>query len=289
MKFSHICPTPHLTDFATKKEFHLTLAHLVEQDQQYRDFYVDQKRRNPSIYNIMDNSGFEMFSREQGYYRSDQIIALAKAVGADCAVLTDYPGESSAKTIAEAKLSAEKFKSAGLDTFFVPQSKIGDVEDLLDSFCWALRSPLIDYIGVSILAVPNAYNCYTRNPLNRYLSRFAFLQALEQRVQYGLGKTINQLKATYNKRLHMLGMTDGPNEISLIKMLDVEIDTWDSSAAIWAGLNDVGFDQSPTGLIDGKVKSHVDFTMYNPHEASKVIARNNIAFIDNLVSEYNCR
>ena len=55
------------------------------------------------------------------------------------------------------------------------------------------------------------------------------------------------------KKIHLLGMLDGPNEIRLMSQFSEYIDTWDSSAAIWYGLH-AGkmFDDSPTGILEGK-------------------------------------
>ena len=57
-----------------------------------------------------------------------------------------------------------------------------------------------------------------------------------------------------------LGMTDGPNEIELLEPFHKFIYSWDSSAAIWLGLNGKQFDNSPTGLSDGKFEKEVDFS-----------------------------
>ncbi len=63
------------------------------------------------------------------------------------------------------------------------------------------------------------------------------------------------------KKFHCLGMVDGPNEIELLWPYANNIATWDSSAAVWAGLNGIKFDNSPTGLINGKFEKEVDFGM----------------------------
>lgn len=85
-------------------------------------------------------------------------------------------------------------------------------------------------------------------------------------------------------------MVDGPNEIELVSnVVDVTIDTWDSSAAVWAGLHDIVFDPSPTGLLNGKYEREVDFRAYMPHKREKDLALRNMRYIDGLVSKYNDR
>ena len=96
-------------------------------------------------------------------------------------------------------------------------------------------------------------------------------------------RNLLQLAAQNGKKIHFLGMVDGPNEISLVR--DFHIDTWDSSAGVWAGLNGLMFDNSPTGLVNGKFEKHVDFN----HESKDNIdiAKANVKYIDDLVDRYN--
>ena len=96
-------------------------------------------------------------------------------------------------------------------------------------------------------------------------------------------RNLLQLAAQNGKKIHFLGMVDGPNEISLVR--DFHIDTWDSSAGVWAGLNGVSFDSSPTGLINGKFEKHVDFSADLSDNIN--IAKKNVKYIDDLVERYN--
>ena len=281
MKFCHITPVDHL-DLVKGREAHLTLAHIVsgmegtpEQQKKYCAFYAQEKLSNDNYINIMDNSAFELYKCQMPMFNPEELLDLAKAVSATHIVLPDHPAHPSMVTIDDAKRYAPIFKEAGFGTFFVPQSDIGDLEDLITSFAWAASSPLIDYIGVSILAVPNAYRCEKGNSLQRFNARWKFMNELYDR-------NLLQLAAQNGKKIHFLGMVDGPNEIPLVR--DFHIDTWDSSAAVWAGLNSISFDDSPTGLINGKFEKHVDFES-NFKDTS--IAEANMKVIDNLVTRYN--
>ena len=288
MNFCHIAPTPHL-NLVCDSEYHLTLAHIIYDEMQnggeikpgykgkneektYTNFYS----RRASSLNIMDNGAFELYKTGEQMFPAELLIQMGSSVNANYIVLPDYPAHPSMVGIDEAKQYAPKFRDAGFGTFFVPQSDIGDLEDLITSFAWAASSPLIDYIGISILAVPNAYNCEKDNQLQRFFSRWKFMNELKAR---GL------LQLAYNnaKRIHMLGLVDGPNEIALLK--DFHIDTWDSSSGIWNGLNGIGFDKSPTGLMQGKDdKSHVDFSFETEDSEAIELAKLNMNYID-LLSE----
>jgi hypothetical protein len=61
------------------------------------------------------------------------------------------------------------------------------------------------------------------------------------------------------KKIHFLGMVDGPNEIDLVEMFWDNIDTWDTSSAVWSAVLGKRYDNSPTGLVGGKIETHVDF------------------------------
>ena len=276
MKFCHIAPVPHL-DIVKDQQTHLTLAHIAAENVEYCEFYKEIGK-NPGTVNIMDNSGFEMFKAGMPNFPPEELVGLAKKVDADYIVIPDYPDHPSMVGIDDARRYAPIFKEEGFGTFFVPQSVKGDLEDLILSFAFAASNPLIDYIGISILAVPHAYNCEKGNNLQRFLARWKFMNEIKSRG-------LLQLAKDNDKLIHFLGMVDGPNEIALCK--DFGIDTWDSSAAIWAGLNNKEFDNSPTGLFEGKFEKHVDFNAKIEDTNSINLAKHNMDYINSLVRGVN--
>lgn len=274
--FCHITPTKYLDLFAAGRSHHLVLAHLVEQDPQYANWYANLSE-DPNTTIIMDNSAFEMVKQGRPMYPSDNLLEMGKKVKADYIVMSDYPGEPHEKTIEAAIELGPIFHREGFGTFFVPQAEIGDIEGVMESFRWAATSDLVDYIGVSILTAPNMFGVERGNNLQRFLSRWKLMQMLE-------GQGILDIVKDRGKKMHFLGMVDGPNEIALVsKWLDY-IDTWDSSAAVWAALCNIEFDNSPTGLINGKNEIEVDFD----HDSAKVehiiSATKNIEYIERLLN-----
>jgi len=274
--FCHIAPIPHL-DIVSGASTHLALAHLVETSDTYTDFYLKEKENGSTI--ILDNSAFEMYKQGRPMYDSVQLIAMAQQIKADYVVMSDYPNEKGAKTINAAEIMAPLLKEKGFGTFFCPQSKIGDPEDLFAGFNWAAQSTLVDYIGVSILSIPNAYGVEKGNKLQRFVSRFMFMQDLQD-------SGILDIAKSNGKKIHLLGMLDGPNEIRLMSQFAQYIHTWDSSAAIWYGLH-AGkmFDDSPTGIIEGKYEEEVDFN-YVSTPQNVLTAEMNKETIDELMHIY---
>lgn len=271
-EFCHISPTAYLDLFAADRTHHLVLAHLIEEDQDYVSWYANMPR-TPSSIVIMDNSAFEMYKQGKPMYASDKLLEMGHKVGADYIVMSDYPGEPAIKTIEAAQTLGPVFKQAGFGTFFVPQAEVGDIQGVLDSFRWAAESTLVDYIGVSILTAPNMFGVEKGNNLQRFLSRWKLMQLLEQ-------QGILELIEENGKMIHFLGMVDGPNEITLVQRWLHYIDTWDSSAAVWAGMCGIEFDSSPTGLINGKNEIEVDFE-HNTADVKQIAsALRNIRYID---------
>jgi len=281
-EFAHITPTAYLDLFASGRPFHLTLAHLVEQDEAYAAWYAsrDTSRSIMPYINIMDNSAFEMYKQGRPMYETDKLIPMAEKIKADYVVMSDYPGEHWTKTVNKAIEMSRDLRKAGFGTFFVPQGEEGDLEQLIQSFDWASEAAEVDYIGVSILAVPLAYGVEKDNKLQRFLSRWKFMQLLDDR---GILTKI----AENNKKIHFLGMVDGPNEIELVRPYLPYINTWDSSAAVWAGICGIYFDNSPSGLIAGKNEIEVDFDHNNADNKLLGIAAHNMRYIDMLLEGTN--
>ena len=275
--FCHIAPTPHLS-LIYKRPVHLVLAHLIEEDEQYCEFY-----KNSGAELIMDNSAFEMYKRNEPMYPTEKLIEMAKKVRASYVVMSDYPKEPIKKTIDAAVEMIPQLREAGFGTFFCPQSEPDDIEGLIAAYGWAFHNPGIDYVAFSILNIPLAYGCEdgsktdplfgdTTWKMQKFLSRWKFMHELNRRFDL---KSIHR-----DKRFHFLGMTEGPNEIELMAEFHDYIDTWDSSAAVWAGLNGIEFDHSPTGLRLGKFEKEVDFNFECKDNEDK--ARWNMNYIDEL-------
>lgn len=287
INFCHIAPVSYLP-MVEDYRVHLLLAHLVEDNKEYRDFYANLKKENPNVFYHLDNSGFEMFKRGVDMYPTDKLLKMAELVGADSIVMSDYPKEHPHRTIDAAHKLIPLFKDAGFKTFFCPQSELGKVDDLIDTFAWAINNHQIDYIGVSILACPIGLGINEQKfggtgrdeafRMQRYLSRRRIFEMLDER-----GLLNDRLT---NKRFHCLGMTDGPREIDLLREYSDYIFSWDSSTAIWHGIHDIQYDNTPTGLRNGKYEEEVDFNIELTKEVESLAAIDyNINMIDKMCNQ----
>jgi len=286
MKFCHIVPTDYLQSVGKFSTCFLSLAHLIEQDQAYVDYHLQLykllDKQNTKYVKIMDNSGYEFFKiHGPGYvFDPDKLLPLAEKINAEYVVMPDYPGEHADKTIEQYEKYHRTFIDNQYKTFFCPQSESGNLKQYIDCWKWAIEQPTIGYIGLSILAAPLAFGI-EHVKFQRYLARFEIMEIL-----YDEG-ILDKIK-TGNKKIHFLGMLDGPNEISLVRKFHSYIDSWDSSIAGWAGINDVVFDNSPTGLINGKVELPVDFSAkYDESKIPNILL--NIQYMDEKINNNETR
>ena len=281
IKFCHISPTKYLERFTNTNGAHLLLAHLIEEDESYANYYANL---NDGKVKIMDNSAFEMFKQGRPMYDSDKLIEMGNKCKADVIVMSDYPKEPWQKTMEAAQKMIPELKAAGFGTFYVPQSEFGDMEGVLQSFKWAIENKDIDLVGISILTCPIAFEVdeskhgdgerHKGYCLQRFLSRWKMFKALEAAGH------LNSVGAI--KKFHCLGMTDGPNEIELLEEFKPYIYSWDSSAAVWAGLNGRPFDRSPSGMQHGKLELEVDFNYQHEVPSMMKIVDFNIGYINSL-------
>lgn len=212
--FCFIAPTEYLDEFAGESNTHLVLAHLVDTDEAYSQYYKEASKDGDYI--ILDNSAYEL----KEPFSPEKLIALGKQCGADAIVLPDYPFQKSSKTVAAADEFVPMFKKAGFGSMFVPQSERGDVDDWIRAYKWAAENDDIDIIGMSILGIPNAIPW-----CDPAYARVVMTHLLMER------KVFND-----EKHHHYLGLNAGPAlEIpSLIKM--GALSTIDSSGPIWSAI-----------------------------------------------------
>jgi len=224
-----------LERYASQSKMHLVLAHLVDTDEVYADFYAKR-----SEFKIMDNGAFELGAS----YDPTKLIELGMKCKADAIVLPDFPFEPASKTVGASTALIDPVKDAGFKTMFVPQSRTGDIEDWIQGYVWAAETPSIDIIGMSILGIPNALD-----HIHPGYARVVMSQILLERGLFN-----------FEKHHHYLGLTSGPNlEVPSLSSMGV-MDSCDSSGPVWAGI--CGHRYSPnTDSFQSvsKIKKHVDF------------------------------
>jgi len=238
--FCFITPISYLDMFAVASDRHLVLAHLVDRDARYANFY--KTRSELGDYIMMDNSAYELHSP----YSPDKLISLAKMCGAHAIVLPDYPFQEAEVTIEAAREFAPQFKAAGFHTFFVPQSQKGDLEDWIRAYVWARDNPDIDIIGMSILGIPNALPS-----IDPAYARVVMTSILQSTGSFAK-----------NKAHHYLGLNAGPGlEIPSLLRLNA-LTSIDSSGPVWSAVLGHSYTKESDSLqMVSKIKLPVDFNV----------------------------
>lgn len=237
--FCVIAPFAYLEQYATQSHTHLVLAHLVDTNPTYTQFYREMADRGDFI--IMDNGAFELGQS----YHPEKLVDLGHACGANAIVLPDYPGQHSDVTISAANQFLPIFREEGFKTMFVPQSEVGDLEDWIGCYYWAAENPDIDIIGMSILGIPNALP-----HIPRAYARVVMTKLLIDRYIFNV-----------DKHHHYLGLNAGPN-VEIPALLSMKaLTTCDSSNPVWFGLQGVKYDitRSDFAGIRKEYIRHVDF------------------------------
>ena len=250
--FCFIAPVEYL-DLTTVSTSHLVLAHMIEEDPDYTEFYRNHSRAGDLI--IMDNSAFEFGES----FDPTKLLALGKMVEADVIVLPDYPGKDVQVTIDAAEHWAPIFNEAGFKCMFVPQSERGRLDQWMKGYEYAANNPRIEMIGMSILGIPNALP-----HLSNTYARVVMTELLQ----------FNGIFST--KHHHYLGLNTGPAlEIpSLLRM--GALDTIDSSGPIWAGITGHRYCENTDSYMSvSKVQMPVNF--HQPY-IDKPTVENNIAW-----------
>lgn len=238
--FCFITPISYLDPYAISSTRHLVLAHLVDQNEQYANFY--KQRSVLGDYIMMDNSAYELLEP----YSPDKLLSLAEKCGAHAIVLPDYPFQPADMTINAANSFAQIFHDAGYANFFVPQSKRGDFDDWIKAYQWAANNPLIDIIGMSILGIPNALP-----NIDPAYARVVMTSILKDRGIFA-----------DDKIHHYLGLNSGVNlEIpSLLRMN--ALNSIDSSGPVWSAILGHTYTKDADSYQQvSKIKLPVDFNI----------------------------
>jgi len=222
IKFCHIAPTEHLLHAAAHSQRHMALQHLT----------LDTDDNDPTQY----VKKFRQIAAEGGYiYLDNSQFELGKPCSIDALIIAGHTVDASCLILPDGDMSEEDCKivhANGFDVMVIPEGPALD-EIFLD----ALSRPDIDYVGLSYSKTSQ----YLGRHRHSATSRFDFLSSLGAILPI--------------KKIHLLGAVI-PGEISLMKPYEDAIMSWDSSLAVWAGLDD----ETKIQYLTHKNGNPVDFT-----------------------------
>ncbi len=242
IRFAHIAPIQLTAKAIEKSSMNMVLAHVADQSTSYREMF-----KASDNYTLLDNGAFE-----NGVPMGVQdMIAIGEQVGADTLVLPDYPFSPWRRGWDNIEKAISVYKDAGFKVMFIPQSLKDDAVGYYKSLEKALEHPHIDQIGLSILACPNA-GLLRRDILEKY-----------------------QHWTVSCKRFHILGMLGSVEEVAELRPYNHLISGWDSSAAVWYGVNN--------RLVEGSYEKFTDRVDFETELPWNNIVDENIQFIEELL------
>ena len=186
-------------------------------------------------YIYLDNSQFELGAA----LPVEVLLKAAHEIKADCIILPDGSLNG-----------MEAIKAHGFDVMYIPSAP-----DLEMDFTEAMLDDRIDYIGLSY----SKTSAYLGRPRHSSTSRFDFLGLIGDMLPI--------------KKIHLLGMVT-PGEIALMKPYEDAIVSWDSSIAVWAGMNEV--------CIKSMRHKNTDSVDFKSVLKWSYVCNNNIAYIKKL-------
>ena len=264
IKYGYIAPIKYQHLIPESADFHLILAHLLD-DKEYVDFYKAKIKRGDTV--ILDNSAFE-FKRALS---ADEIFGFIERSGIEptYVVAPDYPYQDWKVTWESTLAFIEEVKGKPYKVMAVPQSLKGDWTGWLRGYQLMANNPDISIIGMSIIGIPNAF-CELTGTGDIAFNR---IYATKYLLEKGL--------ANEEKWHHYLGLGGGPREIVIQRQLGL-MDSNDSSSPFWHGYLGIEYDTSIWGLKNGKSPIEVDF--HAPHiKGNEVAIQANIDYMENKI------
>lgn len=256
IKYGYIAPIAYQDLIPNEADFHLILAHLLD-NKEYVDFYKQKIKRGDTV--ILDNSAFEFkraLSAEEifGFIDRSEIVPTY-------VVAPDYPFEDWEVTWNSTLKFIDEVKGKPYSVMAVPQSRKGDYEGWIKCYRNMVDHHDVDVIGMSILGIPNAFCSLTNTDDIAYNRVYATMKLLDEIISPGY------------KWHHYLGLGNGPRELIMQRQLGL-IDSNDSSSPFWHGHLGIRFDNSVWGLKEGKTKSEVRFETHRESESLSSILFN---------------
>lgn len=257
IQYGAIVPVPHLS-LVKGRKFHLILAHMVQQNDRYRDFYKQEARDGATI--ILDNSSYEL---GDAWATPEDLVRIYESLESKNVYLmcpeVAFKGE-------ETEIAVKDFTSHLKEGILTFGTIHGTSYDEICQ-CYYKVSNLVDYVGFSYriwcedLAVP-----YPNKTVGRALMRISLLKRLFE----------NNL-ILEKKPHHLLGLSE-PQEL-VVQSKYSWIKSCDSSTAFIHGKNKVIFrERGLEGTERLEERLNFDETVENPNLVE--IIKHNIRRVD---------
>lgn len=269
-----ICPTHYLRKFAIFSEYHLVLAHMVENSEDYGSFYGGLSSKH---FRTLDNSSFEI---GDDVYSEGDLVSLAKIVNAN-----EIMAPESFENGEETALKILDFRSKVPEDIRVFGTIHGrTVEEITKCFLDVYKfvstigfSCRLDFEGDEhfndLVTVFKLGFPYYNKTVERSFKRFHIVKSILREVEKR-GLDISHLD------FHLLGL-NSPLEVS---WYTGELRSFDSSCAYISGRNGVSLVDSSRDYI--KPKDGVKFDEKSLSRSDEFRVMSNISFLYSAMNSF---
>jgi len=243
IKVSYIAPTSLIPEYGDKSDFHLTLAHLLDDTE--NDYERAIKESGLPIY--LDNG---LFENGESVPLSDLMEKAARlkaryVFAPDVLYSRKETEENVGEAYEELKRVNEKY---GTEVELAAVVQADNKEDYLESYRTMVQDERISLIGLSILSIPKSYQ-EVIGFSNISMSRLLCLRDLSEFSEH--------------KDCHLLGAGSSYVDVFYANLNCPFVKSHDSSSAIWNGVQGHIF-KADGDLDKGKTRVHVDFDFNTP-------------------------
>lgn len=221
IQYGAIVPVDYLP-LVQGRPFHLVLAHMIKQNEQYREFYKSEAQNDATI--VIDNSSYEL---GDAWATPEELIEIYKSLESpDVYLMCPEVAFNAEKT----SRAVEEFASTVPSNVRLFGTVHGMAYDEVAA-CYKRVEAAVDYVGFSYrIWCSDLYVPYSNKTTEKSLIRLSLLRKLAE-------------DGIINKDLphHLLGITD-PLEI-VSQVLHPWIKSCDSSTAYVHAKNDILFSE----------------------------------------------
>jgi len=267
LKVAHIVGINHL-NLVRDKNFHLVLAHLLDESATYRNFYKEVG--NEGAFLILDNSAFELGEP----YPPEEMIKLGNEINASEIMAPEIyqDGRGTIEVVEEFAAKVKELTNKKWNIIATIHGKTFD--DWMNCFKAIISINNITTIGLSCRAA-------------EYFTDLRSSSVTTQRTfnRIGLTHILNKTcvgKFTPLRQYHLLGSTDPVLELTVQTKYDW-IRSIDTSSAFAHGCQGINFG---TRALATERIGDIDFnTPHDPHKIKTIV--HNMRILDELAGEEN--
>lgn len=258
MKFYAIPPLNHL-DLMDTGDRYFALAHLYVQNLDYKNYFLQLRKRNPRVFITLDNG-----AAEHSLVTEETLLNIVRELVPDEVIAPDVLFNKE-QTIENFKSFVSKMYNNGLlgrtSIFACPQGSSKD--EWLECYRFMIVNPFVKCVGLSKIAVPKCWNNAEQDTLIGVSRNECVKELIARRILV--------------KPLHLLGMGEHDEFDYYLQHKVPFIRSSDSCYTVLAALNGIDFETGNTTRIP-TTNEYFEKTLTDEQQT---LAKKNVNFLKN--------